>query len=78
MRCEDLSYILQVWSKAGDIVYEKKLTRRPKSWCVTNQFLVYLPDELDQESPDEFCYYIIYLYLQNTAIKINIKGLDIQ
>lgn len=67
-------YLLQVWNKSGDMVYEKILTQRPTAWCVTHQILVFKPHEADQSAKED-CYNIVYLYRDNKTVRVNVKGI---
>ena len=42
-------YLLQVWTRSGDMVYEKALDKPVANWNISEKMLVYLEDTHSQE-----------------------------
>ena len=77
---EESKYHLIVWSEKGELVWEVHLNEKPVSWCITFEYLIYKPHQIDQiDNLDAFV--VVDLNkkiknIQNSEYKVDISGLN--
>lgn len=63
------SFLLQVWNKQGNFIYEKNLNVKLRAWFVYFNTLVFMTSPGDKDSD---CIQVVYLEKQNTTVKLRL------